>query len=77
MEAARRSYRLNGVRFHYFNCPRCDLDNVFLTLTPIPGETNEDLKTRHAVLESVVRPVKGYRTNVMVVVPKLRKQELT
>jgi hypothetical protein len=75
MEAARRAYGLDGLRFHYFNCPRCGHDNVFLALTPVPGETNEDLKARRAHLESTIRSVKGHRTSVRVVTPKPCRQE--
>ena len=70
MEAARRSYGLDGLHFHYFNCPRCGHDNMFLALTRIPGETDEDLKARRALLESTIRSVKGHRTSVLIVTPK-------
>lgn len=75
MEAARRAYGLDGLHFHYFNCPRCGHDNVFLALTPIPGETREDLKARRALLESTVRSLGSHRTSVMVVAPKPGNQE--
>jgi hypothetical protein len=66
MEAARRAFGLEGVRFRYYCCPRCDHDNVFLMLIPLPGETHEQLGERKSALAAEIGSVTAWRTTVVV-----------
>ena len=75
MEAARQACGLDGVRFHYFNCPRCGHDNLFLRLAALEGETSEELDARRRVLESAIRPMKVRQTSVVVSIPEMSGQE--
>ena len=66
MEAARRALGLEGIHFRYYCCPRCGHDNVFLVLTPLPGETHQELGERKSALAAEVGSVTAWRTTVVV-----------
>ena len=55
MEAERRAAGLEGVRFLYYHCPGCGMNDIFVDILPRPGESPEDFRARCDDMEAVVR----------------------
>ena len=55
MEAERKAAGLEGVRFLYFHCPACGMDDILVGVLPLPGESREDFVERRDALEAAVR----------------------
>jgi hypothetical protein len=55
LEAQRKSSGLEGVKFVYFHCPGCGMDDIFVAILPLPTEFAEDYEARRAAMETVVR----------------------
>jgi hypothetical protein len=55
MEAERKAAGLEGVRFLYFHCPACGMDDIFVAILPLETELAEDYETRRDTMEKVVR----------------------
>jgi hypothetical protein len=55
MEAERRAAGLEGVRFLYFHCPACGMDDILVGVLPLPGESREDFIERRDALQDAVR----------------------
>ncbi len=55
MEADRKRLGLEGVRFHYYACPGCKHDDIFLDLHHLDGETPEQFQQRRDALENAIR----------------------
>ena len=57
MEAERRAYGLEGVRFLYYRCPDCHFADIFVDLHPLPGEGTEEFQQRRNALETAARKI--------------------
>ena len=57
MEAQRKSAGLEGVRFLYFHCTACDMDDIFVAVLPLETEFAEDYEARCDTMEAVVRSI--------------------
>jgi hypothetical protein len=55
MEAERTANGLEGVRFLYFRCPGCGMDDIFVAILPLETEFAEDYEARREAMEKVVR----------------------
>jgi hypothetical protein len=66
MEAERRKYGLEGVRFLYYRCAGCDHADIFMDVLPLEGETDEAFRQRRAALEEVARQMHGDGVEVVV-----------
>ena len=55
MEAERKANGLEGVRFVYFHCPACGMDDIFVAILPLETEFVEDYEARRDAMEKVAR----------------------
>jgi hypothetical protein len=55
MEAERKAAGLGGVRFVYYRCPNCGMNDIFVDILPRPGESDDDFWARRDEMEAVVR----------------------
>jgi hypothetical protein len=65
MEADRRAWGLEGVRFLYYSCPECDLDEIFVDIHPLEGELADDFLHRRHELEEAVREFHGEKVEAV------------
>src|SRR5262245_19991540 len=68
MESERRALGLEGVRFLYYHCPECQVDDIFIDLHPLENESAQALEQRRIELEAAVRSVRS--RDVVVVINK-------
>jgi hypothetical protein len=66
MEQERRAAGLTGVRFLYYHCPNCGMNDIFVDILPLPGETVEDFEKRREEMETVVRQLHADRVEAVV-----------
>jgi hypothetical protein len=69
-ESQRMAAKLEGVKFLYFHCPACGMDDIFVAILPLETEFAEDYEARRDAMEKVVR--KLHADNVEVVVVPLK-----
>lgn len=69
LEAERKAHGLEGVKFLYFRCPSCGMDDIFVAVVPRATEFAEDYEARRAAMEVVVRGL--HAPNVAAVVVPL------
>ena len=55
LEAERRATGLEGVKFLYFHCPACGMDDIFVAVLPRETEFAQDYEARRDAIEKVVR----------------------
>jgi hypothetical protein len=55
LEGGRKEHGLEGVKFLYFNCPACGMNDIFVAILPLDGEFAEDYEARRDAMEKVVR----------------------
>jgi hypothetical protein len=55
LEAERKAAGLEGVKFVYFHCPACGMDDIFVAILPRATEFVEDYEARRDAMEKVVR----------------------
>jgi hypothetical protein len=55
MEAERKAAGLEGVRFLYYHCPACGVNDIFVDILPLAGEAPEDYRVRRENMETAVR----------------------
>jgi hypothetical protein len=55
LEAQRTANGLEGVRFLYFRCPACQMDDIFVAILPLETEFAQDYEARREAMEKVVR----------------------
>lgn len=67
MEAERKAHGLEGVRFVYFRCPACGMDDIFVAVHPLETEFVEDYEARRDAMEKVVRGLHGQNVEAVVV----------
>ena len=67
MEAERKAAGLTGVRFLYYRCPGCGINDIFVDILPQPAESPEDFQQRRDEMEAVVRRLHAEGTEAVVV----------
>jgi hypothetical protein len=67
LEAGRKASGLEGVRFLYFHCPACGMDDIFVAILPLETEFAEDYEARRDAMEQVVRGLHGPNVAAVVV----------
>ena len=67
MEAQRKAAGLEGVRFLYCRCPSCGMDDIFVDILPLSGESPDDFRARRDEMEEVVRRLHGDHVEAVVV----------
>jgi hypothetical protein len=55
LEAGRKATGLEGVKFAYFHCPACGMDDIFVAIVPLATEFVQDYEARQDAMEKVVR----------------------
>lgn len=55
MAAQRKAAGLEGVRFVYYHCAECGMNDIFVDIVPLESELAEDYQARRAAMEEVVR----------------------
>jgi hypothetical protein len=55
LEGQRKATGLEGVRFLYFHCPGCGMDDIFVAILPLATEFIPDYEARRDAMENVVR----------------------
>ena len=70
LEAERKASGLDGVKFLYFHCPGCGMDDIFVAVVPRETEFAEDYEARRDAMETVVRGM--HAENVAAVVVPLQ-----
>jgi hypothetical protein len=66
MEAERRAYGLQGVRFLYYRCPACGFADIFVDIHPLAGESAEEFRQRRESLEAAARRVHADDVEIVV-----------
>jgi len=67
LEAGRKAHGLEGVKFAYFHCPACGMDDIFVAVLPLDTELAEDYEARRAELEEIVRGLHADHVEAVVV----------
>ena len=67
MEAERKAAGLDGIRFLYYRCNACEIDDVFVDILPREGEPAEEYRMRRENMEVAVRTLHADRTDYVVV----------
>ena len=67
LEAERTAAGLEGVKFLYFRCPACGMDDIFVAVLPRETEFAEDFEARRAAMEGVVRGLHAENVAAVVV----------
>ena len=67
LEAERKANGLEGVKFLYFHCPTCGMDDIFVAILPLATELAEDYQARRSAMEQVVRSLHGEGVDAVVV----------
>lgn len=55
LEAGRKANGLEGVKFLYFHCPACEMNDIFVAILPLETEFASDYEARRDAMEKVVR----------------------
>ena len=67
MESERKEAGLVGVRFLYYRCAGCGVEDIFIDILPREGESPEDYATRYAAMLAAARNLHTEKTDVVVV----------
>jgi hypothetical protein len=67
LEAQRKANGLEGVKFLYFHCPACGMDDIFVAILPLETEFAEDYEARRDAMERVVRGLHADNVEAVVV----------
>jgi hypothetical protein len=67
LEAQRKANGLEGVKFLYFRCPACAMNDIFVAILPLETEFAEDYEARREAMEKVVRGLHAEDVNAVVV----------
>jgi hypothetical protein len=67
LEAQRKAAGLEGVKFVYFHCPGCGMDDIFVAILPLETEFAEDYQARREAMEKVVRGLHAEDVEAVVV----------
>jgi hypothetical protein len=55
MESQRKASGLEGIKFLYFHCPSCGMNDIFVAILPLETEFAPDYEARRDAMETVVR----------------------
>jgi hypothetical protein len=67
MESERKAHGLEGIRFLYFRCSACGMDDIFVAVLPLETEFIEDYEARRDAMEQVVRGLHAQNVEAVVV----------
>lgn len=67
MEAERKAAGLEGIRFLYYHCPACEVNDIFIDILPREGETPESYRERRGNMETTVRALHADKVDYVVV----------
>src|SRR5689334_22545151 len=67
MESERKAAGLEGVRFLYYHCPACQMNDIFVDILPLPEEPADDFWQRRNEREKVVRQLDAEEEEAVVV----------
>ena len=67
LEAERKATGLEGVKFVYFHCPACGMDDIFVAILPLATEFAQDYEARRDAMEKVVRGLHADHVGAVVV----------
>src|ERR1041385_4036216 len=67
MQAERKTAGLTGVRFMYYHCPGCGMNDIFVDILPLAGEAVDDFHHRRDDMEAVVRQLHADRGEAVVI----------
>jgi hypothetical protein len=67
LESERKAHGLEGIKFLYFHCPACGMDDIFVGILPLETEFIEDYEARRDAMEKVVRGLHGQGVEAVVV----------
>jgi hypothetical protein len=67
MEAERKAAGLEGVRFLYYHCPICQMNDIFVDVLPCPGESLDDFQRRQQEMEAMAHQLHADQTEAVVV----------
>ena len=67
LEAGRKAAGLEGVKFVYFHCPACGMDDIFVAILPRETEFAQDYEARREAMERVVRGLHADNVGAVVV----------
>ena len=66
METDRRLVGLRGVRFLYYHCPDCGLDDIFVDILHLEGESAADHSARTAELAALAEELRAEKLDIVV-----------
>ena len=72
LEADRKANGLAGVKFLYFHCPACEMNDIFVAILPLETEFVADYEARREAMENVVRGLHADDVEAVVVPLKAR-----
>jgi hypothetical protein len=67
LEAERKANGVEGVKFLYFHCPGCGMNDIFVAILPLETEFVADYEARREAMEKVVRGMHADGVEVVVV----------
>ena len=67
MVAQRKAAGLEGVRFLYYRCAECGMNDIFVDIVPREAEPPEDYEARRSTMEEVVRGLHADGVDAVVV----------
>jgi hypothetical protein len=67
MLAERKAAGLDGVRFLYYHCSECGMNDIFVDIVPRESESAEDYEARRDTMETVVRGLHADGVDAVVV----------
>jgi len=67
MESQRKASGLEGVKFLYFHCSACGMNDIFVAILPLPTEFVPDYEARRDAMEKVVRDLHADGVEAVVV----------
>ena len=77
LEADRKANGLEGVKFLYFHCPACEMNDIFVAILPLETEFVADYEARREAMENVVRGLHADDVEAVVVPLKAPLSEAT
>ena len=77
LEADRKLNGLEGVKFLYFHCPACEMNDIFVAILPLETEFVADYEARREAMENVVRGLHADDVEAVVVPLKAPLSEAT
>lgn len=67
MESERKTAGLEGIRFLYYHCPTCEVNDIFVDILPREGEAAKEYKVRRENMEVAVKALHADSTDYIVV----------